>query len=992
MAKRVIELPFLRGQDEGVDQKLLAEVAPKGTLARAVNVRLRKDGRLGMRRDYTSLTMTSSAGTLVAADVINFDGRLCALGDSNGRGYPSDIYEYVNASVAWVGSEADGDRRLSFVSTLRDMGRLPATGVACTAVDVAAANGWVCMVSSDATQSFVTVFRADNGSKLLVERSTALLFRPRVVAISNVFYIAGIDSAGTAITLRSFDPAANTATQAVSTPFAAGAAIVAWDMTTNTGGTELIMAVARSTPTSEIRRVNTAGTTLQTVAGPATLFDFVSVWNDGTRIHLLDVPDATRLIRLSTYLVSGGALENGPTTLMSSGTTLQQPSLVQRSSTLIRVVAQLDSATTTVQLGVQDVTVSTHALGGLITEWRSSYLTSKPFGLLNASNSLRDPLTGGRFLAPDSANFLALLNSNPLGAKDHAIGGDDLGQLPHLARDAMTGKYYWANVTSDADGLSTPLVTEFDVQTNARVQTASLGGHLYLALGALSVYDGREMAESGFLDSPVIISAVPSNGAGSLTPSVIYSVAVVWEKLDALGNLHASAPSAVAQVTMGASDDTITVSVTTPHSIRKNSTHSNFAGTVRVVAYCSLANGDQLHRATVENAGNSFLGNAQTLSVFGPDATLETQAVIYTQGDRGALSGPLPFETALPCKYVWASKERLLIGGLPAAAQMQESRPLFPSEPVQWSLGLGFFALVRGDITAVAILDERRYVFTREEIFTVPGEGIDDTGNGVLGPPQKVPSVTGCIDWRSLCEIGEGMLFQGDTDKIYILPRSGSSPVWIGQPVRDTLAAYPTITSASFCRADQTACFTCNNVAGNDGRILVYDTRAQTWYVDEPLSAETYRASAAVNGRLVYVNGSGTVRDQQTTETPSTFIPMTLETPDIYPAGVDGWANIYAASLLCEFRGNVILTLAYSLDGGVSYTTHARTYSLSGLSVGARVRRLWTLGPFQAEAVRLRFTATALSGAATAGVTWHSYGIYAEGVEGLARSPADGQG
>lgn len=989
MARKVIELPFLRGQDEGIDAKLLAEVAPKGTLARAVNVRLRKDGRLGMRRDYTSLPMTSTAGTLVATDVVNFDGRLVAFGDSLGRNYPSDIYELTSSSTSWVGSEADGDRRLSFVTGMRDMGRLPATGVTCVACDVAAANGIVCMVSSDATQSFVTVFRADFGQKILVEKSTTLLFFPRVVAIGNVFYIAGIDSLGTSITLRSFDPAANQATQAVSTPFAAGAAILQWDLTANTAGTELIMGVARVTPTTELRRVNTAGTTLQTIAGPATLLDFISVWNDGTRISMMDVPNVGKTIRLSTYLVAGGALENGPTTLYGGATTVMQPSFVQLSATVIRPHTQFDSNNFTI--GYQDVTIATHALGGTINSWRASYLTTKAFGFLDISTGNRSGLVGGRFKEPDLSNFLALIPNQPLAATDHYFGGASLVQLPHLAQDLSSSKLYWVKLTQDTDGLSTPVVTEFSAATNARLQTASIGGHLYMALGAPAVYDGREAVESGFLDTPVIISATPSNGAGTLTPSTLYTVAVIWEKLDALGHLHTSSPSLVSQVIMGVADDTITVVVTTPHSIRRNSTHSNFAATVQAVAYCTIANGDQLQRARVTSTGSSFLGGTVTLTILGPDATLAAAEVLYTQGSRGAISGPLPFECPLPSRYIWASKERLLAGGQPYGPQIQEARPLFPNEPIQWSLGLGFFATVRGEITAVAILDENRFVFTRDEVFVVPGEGIDDNGNGTLGPALKVPSECGCIDWRSLCEIGAGLLFQGDTDKIYMLPRSGGAPVWIGQPVRDTLALFSVITSATFCHADQTVCFTCNNTGATDGRILVYDTRAQTWYVDEPLSAETYRSSCAVDGRLYYVNGSGLVRQQQTSEAPSTFIPMTLETGDIFPAGVDGWANIYGCSVLCEFRGNFTLTLQYSLDNGKTYTT-GLVYTLTGLPAGTRVRRTWTLGPYQAESIRLRFLATALAGAATAGCTFHSFGVFAEPVEGLARLPADSQG
>lgn len=993
MAKKVIELPFLRGQDEGVDPKLLALVAPQGTLKRAVNVRLRKDGRLGCRRDYTALSMTSYAGTLVATDVVNFDGQLLAMGDSKGRAFPSDIYAYVNAAKGWEGSEADGDKRIPEATKLRDMGRLPATGISCTALDCAATNGFVCLVSSDGTQSFVHVFRADTGQTLVVERSTTLLFTPRVVAIGSTFYIAGLTSAGTSLTLRSFTPSTDTATQALSTPFGVAAAIVAWDMTANTAATELVMAVARTGPTTQIQRVSTAGATLQTIAGPATLEDFVTVWNDGTRIHFIDVVDTTRIVRLSTYLVAGGALEHGPTTLFAGDTTLMQVSLVQFNSTTIRVMFQQDG-TNTKNLFVQDVTSATHALGGINTRWRNSFLTTKlygqPFIALSPDSAV---WMGGRFATPDDTNFIGSQGAEQImAAKDHYFSAVNLTQLPHLARDASTGLMYWPNLTQDVDGLGTPLVTEWALVSTARMQTASIGGHLYIAAGSLMAYEGREMVESGFLDVPVLFSVTSSNGAGSLTPLGLYTVAITWEKTDALGHLHTSSPSDVGQVTLGAADDTITIVCSSPHSIRRNQKNTNFGGAVKAVAWCTGANGTVLQRAAVVSMTQVAFGDFQTITIVSSDVLLAQQEVLYTQGARGSLSGPLPFETALPGQYVWASKERLLVGGQPYSPQIQESRPLFPNEPIQWSLGLGFFATVRGNITAVAILDEQRFVFTREEVFAVPGEGIDDTGNGTLGPAVKLPSETGCIDWRSLCEIGSGLLFQGDSDKIYLLPRGGGSPVWVGQPVRDTLALFPVITSATFCRADQTVCFTCNNTGATDGRVLVFDTRAQTWYVDEPLSAETYLSSCSYQGVLVLAKGTGTVFQQQTSETPSTFIPVELETPDIFPGGEDGWAQIYGASFLGEFRGNCVLTLDYSLDCGVTYTTSGRVYQLSGLTVGSRVRRTWTFGPYQAESIRLRFRVTALAGAATAGLVCNSFGIFAEPIEGLARLPADSQG
>lgn len=996
MAKRIVELPFLRGQDEGVDPKLLAAVAPQGTLMRAVNVRLRKDGRLGTRRDYDALPMTAYAGTLVAYDLVNFDGRLVALGDCKGRGYPSDVFGYVASAAGWAGSENDGDKRFGEATKLRDMGRLPATGSSCTYLDVAATGGYVCLVSSDDLASYVHVFKASTGETLLVERSTTNLFWPRVVAVGGVFYLGGLTSAGTSINLRSINPATQTATQTLSTPFGVANAIVAWDLTANVAGTEIVAAVARTGPTTQIQRISTAGATLQTIAGPATLEDFVTVYNDGTRIHFVDVVDTTRIVRISTYAVAGGALQNGPTTLFSGATSLQQASIAARDASNVRVFGQIDS-TNTVNPRSVDVNIATHALTAANSRWDSSYLTTKAFAKVFGANAFADHYFGGRFVDPDCTNFLGSQGSEMvIASKEHYTGAEELRQLPHLAVDASTGRMYWPQVVQDVDALGTALVTEWELASTDRMQTASIGGHLYVASGAPLVYDGREVAESGFEDAPVIYSVTGSNGAGLLTPNGLYSVAVTWEKTDALGHLHTSAPSAIGQVTLGPSEDTITVVCSSPHSIRRNVKNQAFGGAVKVVVWCTSANGTVLQRGALQFATNAGFGDTITLTVLGPDSTLEAEEVLYTQGARGALSGPLPFECPLPSRYIWASKERLLAGGQPYGPQVQESRALFPNEPIQWSLGLGFFATVRGDVTAVAILDEQRYVFTAEEVFSVPGEGIDDTGNGTLGPPVKLPSECGCIDWRSMVEIGAGLLFQGDRDKIYLLPRGGGSPVWVGQPVRDTLAAFPVITSATFCRADQTVCFTCNAADGESARIVVFDTRAQTWFIDEPAlgeggDTETYRASCAYQGRLVVALQDGTVKMQSASETPNTDIPVTLETPDIRPGGVDGWAQIYGVSLLAEYRGPCVLRMSYSVDCGQSYTP-ARQYTLTGLAVGERVRKTWTLGPFQAESIRVMFTTTALPGTPTAGIVWNSFAVIAEPVEGLARVPAESQG
>lgn len=995
MAKKLYEFPFVRGQDEGIDQRLLTELAPKGTLARAVNVRLRRDGRLGTRHDYETLSAVANSGTLDAHDLTSFQGRLVALGDTQSRGYPADVYEYVGAGAKpWIGTDSGGEIRIGGATQMRDLGRLPQGEGETNYLDVAATGGVMCIVSSNASASYVHVVMAENDQRILVERSTTLLRQPRVVAIGGVFYIAGLTSAGTSITLRKFNPASDTATVAVATPFAVGDAITAWDMTADTAGAKLVMAAARSTPTSSLLIVTTAGVTETTIAGPAEAENFVTCWSDGTRAHLITVPTATELAQIRTYIIATTTLENGPTTLFSSNTVPQQVGIVQRNATTLRVVGEIDitvSAATVTDVATHDVTVSTHALASFVRPWRTSHLTTKPKAVLESGSNF-GAMVGVRFTDDDTTSALALLPDTPLAAVDHFIAGADLRSLPHIATDSSTGLVYWPRLTADADGDGTPVAAEFAFRTAGRMQMAALGGHLYIAGGVVSTYDTRQVVESGFLDVPVISTIAATNGSGSLTPNSTYSVAVVWEHTDAQGDMHQSSPSAVSQVTLGASDDTVNIQFIAPRSKRIDATNQQFGQSVKGGIYLSTANGTVLHRERSITIEGGILGRQIIpAGLGGPDATLAEQAVIYTQGSRGALSGPLPFETALPSRYVWASKERLLLGGQLVTSQVQESRPLFPGEPIGWSLDLGFFTRVRGRVTAVAILDEQRIVFTDTEVFIVPGDGLDDNGLGEFGPGLKLPSETGCIDWRSVVEVGDGLLFQGDTDKIYLLPRGGGKPVWIGQPIRDTLAAFPVITSASYLVAEQCAYFTCMNTGGTSGTILVFDTRAQTWYVDEPVTAEGYRAGCAHDGQHHMVLSTGLVRRQRAAGSYGSFVPVTLETGDIYAGGPDGWAQYYGCSAQLEFEGNFTITLAYSLDAGKTYTS-GTTYTVSGLTVGDKVRKSWTFGPFQSDCIRLRFTTAAVSAAATPGAAWISYGVWAEPIEGMARTDATGQG
>lgn len=172
----------------------------------------------------------------------------------------------------------------------------------------------------------------------------------------------------------------------------------------------------------------------------------------------------------------------------------------------------------------------------------------------------------------------------------------------------------------------------------------------------------------------------------------------------------------------------------------------------------------------------------------------------------------------------------------------------------------------------------------------------------------------------------------------------------------------------------------------------MYDLRAGQWFVDEPLSAETLRASASYQNRLAICKGTGAVFQQRSTDTPATFIPMELESNDVYGGSQNGWSVIHGVTVLLEWLGNCNVSMDYSYNSGRTYVA-GKVFALSGLVANQRKRLVWIFGrPNMNESVRVRFRTSALSGAATAGVAFITWGLLVEPSDGLPRVAASEQG
>jgi hypothetical protein len=106
-----------------------------------------------------------------------------------------------------------------------------------------------------------------------------------------------------------------------------------------------------------------------------------------------------------------------------------------------------------------------------------------------------------------------------------------------------------------------------------------------------------------------------------------------------------------------------------------------------------------------------------------------------------------------------------------------------------------------------------------------------------------ISSDSGCERARSVVECREGCYYQSQ-DGLYLLSRGGET-LYVGDQIEALLEAFPVITSGVRFPDKQLVLWTCQNTAGTNSIILVYDYQSKRWY--------DWRPTAAGGGSPVYV-------------------------------------------------------------------------------------------------------------------------------------------
>ncbi len=1017
MSPTVKIFPFGPGLHEENDQRLQVTGNPRAI----ENLVRTKNGRLQMRRDYETLAMTASGEnqgsttsitSLQLYDLLAFGDRLLGIGVGTWAPRTAGITNYAAELFAFSSQGSSAWRRaeqptLSPVVHLRNVGAVVRQAGSVTRYDVAAGAGRVCLVFETSGNVVVHILDPVTNTTLYATQ-IATRVMPRVVFCGSSFFITFVEAATGEIFLRRFTPGTDTQLVSLTSVSAAIATVIAYDLSLSYEGTSFWAAIARSTSTTAMRGMDSSGTITYSQAGPAVLCKAISIFTHATvaatqRFHLALVRDADDLVNLYTYVPPSGVATTTVTDAYSGIKALSQVGITLDDKTSgteqLYLVFQTD-----VSAGVSDyddqiltsqVVISTMTPSAALSPGvRSGKVASKP---LNASSVVLFGATHEEATDQYTAHLLHIPRSTlvgsirftprPSAALDRLIAGfPNAYHQPSIALDASTALTYWPHLAIAITGEQQPRITEMKAAPTSRRQSVVLGDTLYIAGGILHSFDGRCVAEAGgFLGAPFVYG-LSEGTPGSLNSSGVYQYTAVTQIEDSHGNLLQSPIYEVAEITLtAAANRNVQVkSIFSPSFWDRTDMEPSSAiirGFPTINVYRTedtLGGAITFHLDVHENVTIPSEGVSNQISSQS-DTNLSDEGIIYTQAGRAALSGPLAFVCPDPCTTLAASADRVLSGGLPRQSAIQESRPLFVGEQVGWNDGIGFFRDIRGRILTVARLDERRIIFSDDEVFEADGPGLDDNGLGDIGAPRRLPSEVGLyggvLGWRSVVETSAGLFFQGLADQIYLLPRGGVTPVAIGGSVEDTLTSYPDIAAAVYIPDDQTIRFCCNNTGGTESVVLLFDLRFGEWYIEGPY-AFAIRSACKVNHQFHMLTSANTVLRQMTTDTPGTFISNAWRSGVIHPFGASMFGMVYAVWFYSSYQGDCQIRCVVRHDEGDP--VYSEWFDIFAMTAGQQYVRRFEFEQMKCESIKVDFEVRALQGQATKGLHYTYWGLEQE--------------
>jgi hypothetical protein len=973
MSDPILELSFHAGVDEATRDEL---VEPGRGWAELVNVRQDHRGAVSKRLAYAALPRTRVSGSRSAGNrLLGHRETVCTI-----DGTRLDVFA-ESAAVSAVSSlvpEASIEPRT--LSSLASGSIL---------FDVAQCNGYVAVAALRNTKVVVGV-----------ETATGVVVRSQeVVAISSVAETSALlasysthvillvcDASSSSIVAYRLDTASpgsiaagwvlvgNVATDKIDTGVA-GLALsaesladrIAFAYVNSSGGTSRItVRTITIAGLLETATVNTSSSTPDVVAVEGSIGDTLWIaWNEGANVKLqgrdadvLSTTIATTATAFSSMFATGGIVAPF---IVSSSTPGQGRIAINSTSNAagfgtpsapVLIMATFATVGGAASVNTQEVLFGASMLA------RPVRVGTRYYGLFHGGTvgngmaifgDWTDSISqASLWIRPVGLAFPSLVAAAPLAALRPVV----------VSSDRVA---YAVAVSRSASGQEFNLLT-YDFAAPSRWRAAAHNRSLFLSGGVLSCFDGRRVAEAGFLYAPATPVAADSGSGVGVTGPVRY--VVTFEEIDADGNECVSGVS-LPSAPLTIADNAATVKVE-PISISARLSASTDTR-VRACLWRTTSSGEPPYYYVGEaaNTTGGLISFTDTL----PDSDLQTRRMLYGTGSLPGTNGSGQDRRSPPFCQDVASYNGMLV--VASGSELWWSGQTVGGEGTWWNPAFVMPVDGPGNITALAVQDGTLVAFKDRSIYTLAGEAPSDNGAfGGLGAPRRLAVDVGCIDPRSVVVTSLGVFFRSERG-IELLSRGGAVD-WIGEKVQNTLAAFPVVSSAVL--DDRGGLVRLSLAQGEEGgRVtgegcdLVFDLTLGDWQsVDDKAGSGAHQASQ--DAAMVYVDGAhryawlgvdGTVYYEQrpTDETAHLdaggWTTMAAVSPWVAIAGRNGEQFIDQVLLLAKRHTDHSLTFSVAFDFADSYA-NSKTFSYEQLSSLARQWLVREITQTTSQAVRVK--------------------------------------
>lgn len=451
------------------------------------------------------------------------------------------------------------------------------------------------------------------------------------------------------------------------------------------------------------------------------------------------------------------------------------------------------------------------------------------------------------------------------------------------------------------------LISDFSQSLN--YFDATQGDSLYISGGLLKQYDGFEVVEQGFLDTPEPIKALNDTdfvAGNGLVGGQVYYYIVVYKWTDRTGKVHYSAPSrAVEKTVPGTGEHRALVTFTPLYFTNKEN--------VEIEIYRTTGNGSVYYKVSHvvdDTAGVNYLTGGypndkgmQSLSIVDDvtDAELQFSEPLYTTG--GVLENDAPEAS----DYVTTYKSRLFLI-LSDGHTLQYSKVTGIGDPVRFNAAQKIPMDNFGGRAKCAIaMDDHLIIFKERAIYALTGEGPNDLGQqDDYRTPYLITSDAGCIDPNSLVNNPNGVMFKS-AKGIYMLKRNftlqyiGDSVEKYNDEVINSATLHPTLNQI---RLITTA-----------GRALVYDYYCNRWSTYTNMYGLD---SIEFRGSYYFIKADGLVMKETVGSylDSGQYIKMRIKSAWIQLGGVQGFQRLYSLMMLGNYHSahNLKVSLCYNFN------------------------------------------------------------------------------